>query len=71
MRCVATGRDLASDYAGVVFYVTNVGNCFPLARLMFKTQENFDVQLTTCLSDVTCVCRPKEGATVIFYKYEE
>ena len=46
-----TRGDLASRFAGMVFYMTNVGYRFPSTRLMHKPQKNIDVQLATCQCD--------------------
>jgi hypothetical protein len=41
------------------------------ARLIYKTQRNFDVQRKTCLLHVTLICEPKENISSAFLKYGE
>jgi len=59
MFCVATRGDLASYFAGMVFYLTNVGYRFPSTRLLYKTEQNFEVQLATCLWVGVCELKEK------------
>jgi len=51
----------------MVFYLTNVAYRFRSTRFIYKTQQNFDVQLATCLCDRYLRAESK-NSTSAFYR---